>query len=104
MSALTFIHDPQAVRTYGVYWGNNLAHGDTIASSNWTVPTGLTKVSEGVNEAEVIEANFTYPIGTVAQVRLSGGTAGVDYTLLCHIITTAGDEDDQTVIIRAVDK
>lgn len=104
MSTITFTHDPDAVRTYAVYWGNNLAYGDTLSSVTWTVPAGLTKDAEGTNAAAETDACFTYAIGTLAQVRISGGTAGEDYTLNCHIVTTAGDEDDQTVTIECREK
>jgi hypothetical protein len=97
-------HDPDAVRTYAVYWGNNLADGDALFSASWTVPDGLTLVSQGTNAAAVTDACFTYPAGTLAEVRLSGGTDGSDYTLVCHIVTIAGDEDDQTVTIECREK
>lgn len=104
MTAITFVHDPDAVRTYAVYWGNNLAYGDTISGVAWMVPDGLTMIAEGANAAPVVDASFTYPIATLAQVRLSGGAAGAHYTLTCHITTTAGDEDDQTVIVECREK
>lgn len=98
--AIEFTHDPDAIRTYGVYWGNRLAYGDTLDSVSFDVPAGLTKVAENVNSVEVIEACFTYPVGTVAQVRVSGGTANADYEFPLHIVTTEGDEDDVTIIIK----
>lgn len=104
MSTINFTHDPDAVRTYAVYWGNNLASGDTLASVAWTVPDGMTLVAEDVNAAVVVENGITYAIGTCAMVRLSGGTAGETYELLCHIVTTAGDEDDQTVTVTCTER
>lgn len=99
MNTFIYTKDPEAVRTYGLYWGNTLAEGDTISSTTWTVPAGLTKEAEGVNAAEISEACFTYPMGTVAEVRLSGGDDGVNYECICHIVTANGDEDECTVTI-----
>lgn len=104
MSTINFTHDPDAVRTYGVYWGNNLAASDTLDAVTWDVPAGLTKLAEGTNATAVTESGLTYAAGTLAQVRLSGGTAGMDYRLTCHIVTTAGDEDDQTVTVACREK
>lgn len=104
MSTINFDHDPDAVRTYAVYWGNNLASGDTVSAVACTVPAGLTLVSEGPNVAAVVENGITYAIGTCAMFRLSGGTAGEVYEITCHITTTAGDEDDQTVTITCTER
>jgi len=103
MSTINFDHDPDAVRTYAVYWGNNMAAGDTLATVAWDVPAGITMVSEGINAAAVTENGITYAIGTCALVRLSAATAGTVYDLTCHITTTAGDEDDQSVTITCAE-
>lgn len=83
-------HDPQAKLDYSIDWGSLgwLVGGDTLASATWTVPAGLTKVTE---------TNTT----TTATVWLSGGTAGEDYDVVCHVVTVAGREDDRTLRIQA---
>lgn len=87
-----FEKDPQAIWPYTIDYVNLLPTGETISSVTWTVPTGITKVSQ---------ANTT----TTATVVLSGGTAGQRYEVLCHIVTTpSGYEDDRTIIIQAVPK
>ena len=48
---------------------------DTINTSSWSIPSGLTEVSNSKTN-------------TVATVKLSGGTDGVDYTLTNTIVTT----------------
>lgn len=93
------IKDPGATRTYGIAWVDNLAAGDTLAGVSWTVPAGLIKVSEGVNDVPVSDDGRTYPIGTVALVRLSGGSAGEDVPCVCRITTAAGDVDERTLLI-----
>jgi hypothetical protein len=88
----SFEKDPQAIWPYTINYVNLLPTGETISSVTWTVPNGLTKVSQ---------ANTT----TTATAVLSGGTAGQQYEVLCHITTTPGGyEDDRTIIIKAVPK
>lgn len=82
----SWIKDPGARLDYTVDWEDWL-DSDTIASVTWTVPTGLTKESQ---------SNTT----TAATVWLSGGTAGTDYAVVCHIVTVAGRLDDRTLTIR----
>lgn len=88
---------PDAIRTYGLDWSGTLATGDTLASVAWTVPAGLTLVSQGVNSSAVAEGRYSYAAGTLAMVRLSGGLAGADYTLTCAVVTAQGDRDSRTV-------
>lgn len=88
---------PDAIRTYGLDWSGTLASGDTLASVAWTVPAGLTLVSQGANSEIVTEGRNSYAAGTLALVRLSGGTAGTDYTLTCAVVTAQGDRDSRSV-------
>ena len=85
-----FDKDPQAVLDYLADWSEWLDI-DTIATSTWTAPTGITADSS---------RNTT----TTATVWLSGGTLGATYKVVNHIVTTAGRENDQTFIIRMVNK
>ena len=84
--------DPNAVLDYAADWDvpfDSWLNGQTIASVAWTVPAGLTKGAE---------SNTT----TVAQVRLSGGTVGVTYTVTCRITTNTGQIEDRSfrVVVR----
>lgn len=97
-------HDPAAIRTYGLYWGDDLAAGDTLASCAWTLPAGLTLVNQGINAAQMSEGLRTYPIGTVAWVRVSGGADATNYDCTCHIVTAAGDEDDRTLRLACAER
>lgn len=85
----TYRKDPDAVLDYSVDWGSLgwLIGGDTISAVTWTVPAGITKTSQ---------TNST----TVATAWLSGGTAGVDYDVVCHITTAGGRQDDRTLRIQ----
>lgn len=87
---MTFTKDPDAILDYAVDWSRWLA-GDTIAASVWIVPAGLAKVSE-TNTA------------TKAVVWLSGGSAGVAYTVTNRITTAAGRTEDRSFTIRVEER
>lgn len=94
MADQTFRKDPDETLDYGFDYdpadlpeGEDpfLSSGEIISLSSWTVPTGLTKVSDG-NSA------------TQTTVWLSGGTAGNTYNVLNEITTS-----DNRVIQRSFD-
>ena len=85
-----FTKDPQAVLDYEIDWSDWLG-ADTIASSSWTVPSGLT---------EEDSSDTT----TAATVWLSGGTAGTNYDVTCEIVTDGGRTDDRTITIQVKQK
>jgi hypothetical protein len=76
---------PSEVASYRVLWATELG-SDTIATSTWEVPTGITKDSD----------SFT---SNTATIILSGGTSPVTYTLKNTIVTTGGDTFVQYVTI-----
>lgn len=67
--------DPAAVLDYDIDWGAWLG-GDTIATSDWVVGSGITSGAKSKTN-------------TVVTIWLSGGTAGTTYALK-NTITTAG--------------
>lgn len=79
----SWIKDPQAVLDYQIDWSAWLGT-DTISTSTWTVPTGLTKVSDTKTT-------------TTTTILLSGGTVGESYSLVNHIVTAALRQDDRTL-------
>lgn len=79
------IKDPDAVLDYGLDWTAWL-DGDTISTSTWTVPEGITKDSDTKDT-------------TTTTIWLSGGTDGSSYELTNHIVTAAGREDDRSITI-----
>jgi hypothetical protein len=78
--------DPDEILDYQVDWTDRLGE-DTIATSAFTVPAGLTKDSESSTD-------------TAATVWLSGGTLAASYEILNRITTAGGRTMDQTVKIR----
>lgn len=78
--------DPDAVLDYAIDWSEWLATGETINTSTWTTPAGITEDSESET-------------GTVATIWLSGGTAGEDYEAENEIVTTDARTDNRTILI-----
>lgn len=64
---------------YTVDWVEWLADGDSIASASFTVPAGMTKLSQ------------THTT-TQSKVLISGGTIGITYVVSCSIVTTVSQE------------
>ncbi len=85
-----FLKSSDAKLEYEVDWGDWL-DGDTIISSSWVVPSGITILSE---------SNTT----TIAKAKLGGGTIGQSYQPVNKIITAAGLEDERTITIKIVPK
>lgn len=80
-----YLKDPISVLDYTVDWSDWL-DGDTIATSIWTVPTGITQASETETT-------------TAATIWLSGGTDGSDYTVTNRITTVGGRTDERSIVI-----
>jgi hypothetical protein len=88
--------DPNAVLDYRFDWqgddpGPWLADAETISTSTWTVPTGITKDSDSKTD-------------TTATIWLSGGTAGVTYDVVNRITTSAGRTEDRTLQVVCVER
>lgn len=80
--------DPSDVLDYSMDWSAVLG-ADTIATSTWTVPDGLT-------------VGITSHNDTTSTIWLSGGTANTGYTI-ANLITTAGGrtiEQSVRLIVR----
>lgn len=86
-----FIKDPQAVLDYSTDWSTWLAVGETITAATVTVPTGLTKDSQTNT-------------GTVVTAWLSGGAVGLTYTVVYHITSSLGRQDERSISIAVRDR
>ena len=91
MSVAQYLKDPDAVLDYGFDWSDWLADGETISTSTWTIPTGLTEDSETETT-------------TATKVWLSGGTAGTDYTITNKIVTSDSRTDERSMTIRVQER
>jgi hypothetical protein len=83
--------NPSAIIDYAVDWTTWMAAGDSLATVTWTVPSGITKVSDTTDGAKCI-------------IWLSGGTVGQNYTLTCSIVTTDGRTDSRQIVIKVKQK
>jgi hypothetical protein len=77
--------DPQEVLDYEMGWATWLGT-DTIEDTTWTVPEGLTKLTESFTD-------------TTSKVWLSGGTVGDQYDCTCEIVTVEERVAQRTLTI-----
>lgn len=92
MSVNRFIHDPQAKLDYSWSWVDWLAAAETITSQTVTGPTGVT-VTAVAQTAGVVTAWIVAPGPFIGSVPL-----------VCHIVTSAGREDDRTIYLSVADR
>lgn len=90
MSRFLTTKDPGSTLDYQIDWSAWLETGDTIESSTWVVPAGLTEVSDSATD-------------DATTVWLSGGTAGASYTVVNQITTTGGRITERSIEIRMVE-
>jgi hypothetical protein len=81
-----FTQDPDARLDYTLTW--ELPSGDVISESTW----------ESEDEDLIVE-NDTFT-DTEVTVWVRGGVPGQQYSIVNHIVTQAGREDDQTVRVK----
>lgn len=78
------VQDPQAVKQHTFDWSSWLGTGETITTATVVADTGLT-VSAVTHDT------------TTVTFKLNGGTLGERYKVVCHITTSAGQQDDDTL-------
>lgn len=83
------IKDPDAKLDFGINWSDWLADGETISSSAWAVPSGITQSS---SPAPTNTTNTT-------TIWLEGGSAGTTYTVTNRITTSAGRIDERSLFV-----
>ena len=85
----TFAQDPDAILDYTRDWSTYLS-GDTIATSEWIVPAGVTLGTGG---------NAPTNNTTSATAWLSGGTSGEVHIITNRITTAGGRTDDRSFLL-----
>lgn len=78
--------DPDEVLDYQLDWSERLGV-DTISTSTWIVPEGITKDSDSHADS-------------ATTIWLSGGTIGESYEFTNRIVTDGGRTMDQSVKIK----
>lgn len=106
--ALSAIKDPDAVLDYkfdfaastngsGSLDWLDTANSETISSHTITItPTGTGALT--VDSSSLTDTN------TSVTVWLSAGVTGIDYSVTCHIVTSASREDDRTALIKCQER
>lgn len=84
-----FVHDPDAALDYKFNWAEWLEDGETIAT--YTVTPNSANIT--VDDDMLSDAN------TSVTVWLSAATL-TTHSITCHIVTSAGREDDRTMLVR----
>jgi hypothetical protein len=74
---MVFEKGPEAVLDYYVDWSPALQAGETLASSTWSLASGLTEVK-------------SYITGKKAYCWISGGTVGTSYVCTNTVVTSLG--------------
>lgn len=92
----TFVKDPDADLDYEMDWAGGapgpwLATGETISTSTWTAPAGLTVGTGGQAPSHDT---------TTTTVWLLGGTVDKTYRVVNRITTSAGRVDDRSIWIK----
>jgi hypothetical protein len=83
--------DSDAVLDYAFEWEDWLSASETITSFVVTPSPGIT-VDSSSNTVDTVT------------VWLSGGTAGVPYTVACKIVTNQSRTDERTMTIRVTNR
>lgn len=77
--------DPDSIHPYSIDWSAELASGETIVTSTWTVDASFTQPA-----ASSISGSLTY-------VWLGAGTEGRVLRAENHIVTSAGEEENGVI-------
>jgi hypothetical protein len=85
--AQSWIKDPDADLDYQIDWSDWLDDDETIVSSAWILPEGITSDQDDDTD-------------TTATIWLQGGEAGADHRVTNRIATSAGRIEDRTIVIR----
>jgi hypothetical protein len=80
------VKDPNANLDYGVDWSDWLGEDETIVTSTWVVPEGLTQGAAGFEGGRTV-------------VWLTGGTDGQSYAVVNRITTSQDRTDDRSIPI-----
>lgn len=103
MAARVFEKVEGASKDYNVIWADWLQPNESIATSAWTIPAGLTGGAESINTASAVTFEGTeYRVNTVATVYISGGKIGQIYELINTITSDAGRIDSRSLFIQVV--
>ena len=87
---MAYVKDPAEKKDYAIDWAAHLAATETITTSTWTVPTGLTGSAQTATTS-------------VSTTWLAGGTAGTEYRVTNHVVTNQGREFERSFTVTVQD-
>lgn len=82
---------PTEAKRFEIIWAARLDAGETISTSTWVLPTGIT------------DSGATITGGNITSAILSGGTAGVRYTVTNRVVTSAGNTLESAFVVSVED-
>jgi len=85
---LRYVKDPDEKLDFGFDWKTAM-DGDTIASSAWVVPGGITQDTPS-------PSNDAY----TTTIWLSGGTNGTDYDVVNRVTTAGGRVMEASLLVQ----
>jgi len=95
MGSKVFRKTADEIETFGIDYSDRLSNAifqnDTIDTTSWTVPDGITKDSDTKDKQN-----------TRTTIMVSGGTSGDRYTLT-NLVTTVGGRTLEEDIVIVVD-
>ncbi len=86
----TYYKDSADVLDYSLDWAA-IIPTDTIATSTWTPPTGITAAVPSI-------------VGKITTIWLTGGTTGTTYPVVNRVVTAGGRTIERTIHIRVKDQ
>ena len=97
----TVVKDPETKSTYGHDWQLWL-NGDTISTSTWTVTANESPVTLVLSNSSIGAYTGDSPQleNSVTRIIADGGTAGITYTIVNHIVTDGGQECDRSITVK----
>lgn len=91
---MAYTKDPLEKKDYEIDWSRHLGAGETVSTSTWSVsPAGLTLAAP----------NQSANTGTITRTRLTGGTAGVEYRVTNHVVTSTTQEFERSFQVNVTD-
>ena len=81
-----YVQAPTEVLEYQISWQNLLSIGETITTSTWTAPAGLTISGQSIN-------------GSTTICKVAGGTVGNRYQVTNTIVTSNGETQVTSIFI-----
>lgn len=84
----TLTKGPSDILVYTIDWSDWLNSGDSIATSTWSLTSGVTKVTDTSTASTTV-------------IKVSGGTNGTSYTLTNTVTTTvSGETRIETFVLK----